>query len=246
MSIKVMNWVWENSKQEGGALLTLLAMADFADDSGVCWPSASTLARKARLTPNHIFKILRQLKSDGEIKTMKPGGGRQSSTYMILIGVSPVDGSSIMENRSGTSLMMYEPSLNHQEPSSIKAPLKRRAKKNGFQPIQFESQSWEEASQLKRFLETQTTFVGAEARRLLTLDYGWWDALASAIDAEAKAIDVDLKFIEAEFANMKRWMLEPGHKAPTQDRVLQFVGGWLTRAAKRRNEDGKKTERYLR
>jgi hypothetical protein len=50
MSVRTLNRVWEASRQTGGALLVLLAIADFADDDGLAYPSISTLARKARLS----------------------------------------------------------------------------------------------------------------------------------------------------------------------------------------------------
>src|ERR671931_438908 len=50
MSIKVMNWVWDNSPTKGTELLMLLAIADnAADDGGNAYPSIRTLARKTRL-----------------------------------------------------------------------------------------------------------------------------------------------------------------------------------------------------
>ena len=42
--------VWEWSAASGGGLLALLAIADFANDNGVAWPSLSVLAAKARLS----------------------------------------------------------------------------------------------------------------------------------------------------------------------------------------------------
>ena len=50
MSIAWMNYVWEHSDQKGTSLLLLLAIADHANDDGICWPSVARLAHKARTT----------------------------------------------------------------------------------------------------------------------------------------------------------------------------------------------------
>jgi hypothetical protein len=62
-----MSAVWDSGKYDGGALLVLLAMADYADEQHECWPSVAGLARKARLSERQVSRILRQLRIDGAI-----------------------------------------------------------------------------------------------------------------------------------------------------------------------------------
>ena len=54
MSIKIMTRVWDNAPYEGNKLLILLALADFADEDGQCWPSQAVLASKARCTVEYV------------------------------------------------------------------------------------------------------------------------------------------------------------------------------------------------
>ena len=61
MSVRIISQVWKLSKLQGGALLVLLAIADFANDEGMAYPSISTLAQKARLSKRHSQRILRGL-----------------------------------------------------------------------------------------------------------------------------------------------------------------------------------------
>jgi hypothetical protein len=81
----MMTAVWDSTPYEGGELLVLLALADWADDQGRCWPSVPSIAQKARMKERQVYNILRKLRAD-EIIQCEPGGGRgRSSTYLIDI-----------------------------------------------------------------------------------------------------------------------------------------------------------------
>ena len=85
MSIRMMTAVWDSTPYEGGELLVLLALADWADDQGRCWPSVPSIAQKARMKERQVYNILRKLRDDAIIHC-KPGGGRgRSTTYLIDI-----------------------------------------------------------------------------------------------------------------------------------------------------------------
>jgi hypothetical protein len=80
-----MTAVWDSTPYEGGELLVLLALADWADDQGRCWPSVPSIAQKARMKERQVYNILRKLRAD-EIIHCEPGGGRgRSNTYLIDI-----------------------------------------------------------------------------------------------------------------------------------------------------------------
>ena len=49
MSILAMTWAWGLMDLDQSQTLVLLALADAANDDGVCWPSQAELGRKARL-----------------------------------------------------------------------------------------------------------------------------------------------------------------------------------------------------
>lgn len=83
-----MTRVWDSAPYSGGTLLTLLALADYADDAGVCWPDQSSVARKARLTDRQVRNVLAEMVADGEL-LMHTGRGRGGrSCYQILTGLS--------------------------------------------------------------------------------------------------------------------------------------------------------------
>lgn len=77
MAVKVMHWVWEHAADvQGNDLLVLLALADWANDDGICWPSVPRLALKARVSVRTAQYTIRRLVARGYV-TLEPGGGRR-------------------------------------------------------------------------------------------------------------------------------------------------------------------------
>ena len=90
MSVKIMARVWAHSQQKGGELLVMLALADFANDTGECWPSIPVLAQKARLSDRQTMRVLNTLQSSGELRRSRSNGGRnRRSHYFITVTENP-------------------------------------------------------------------------------------------------------------------------------------------------------------
>lgn len=81
-----MSVVWQDAKEyREGPLLVLLALADWANDEGWCWPSVPAIAAKARLTERQVYNVLAGLQRDGVI-VKKSGGGRGKATrYQVIV-----------------------------------------------------------------------------------------------------------------------------------------------------------------
>ncbi len=88
MSIKVMTRVWEHAEYKESTLLILLALADFADDNGLCWPEVPTLASKARVSDRRAIDIIQALEKDGAIVYRRGGGRGKRSLYGVLVGLT--------------------------------------------------------------------------------------------------------------------------------------------------------------
>jgi hypothetical protein len=87
MSVKWISQVWQSSPYRGERLLLHLALADFASDEGVCWPSQSTLARKARCSVNWVRLSIAQMVRDDLIEIVEPAGaGRGKVGKYRLLG----------------------------------------------------------------------------------------------------------------------------------------------------------------
>jgi len=83
MSVKAISHVWEHSKQSGTKLLLLLALADHADDKGVCWPGIDRLARKTRQSRRNVTRLLAELQKSGEIRIGVNEGPHGTNLYYL-------------------------------------------------------------------------------------------------------------------------------------------------------------------
>ncbi len=124
MSIKIMAAMWEHGPTDGNELLVMLALADIANDEGVCWPSMATIGQRARMSERNARRVIRKLEEDGWIAT-EPGRGRNvSNVYRIVKTGQSVRPDNLAartneaENRTNETLkpdtaMSGEPSRNH-------------------------------------------------------------------------------------------------------------------------------------
>lgn len=83
MSIKVTNWVWQHGPKAPTDRLVLLALADFCNDAGVCWPSMKLIGAKASLSERGARKVVRRLEKEGWLKAKVGGGRGGASRYRV-------------------------------------------------------------------------------------------------------------------------------------------------------------------
>lgn len=84
MSVRWITVVWEKSPYKGERLLLHLALADYANDEGTCFPSQRTLAHKARCSQNFVRVCLNQMVEDGYLAVQKEANGRgRTATYLL-------------------------------------------------------------------------------------------------------------------------------------------------------------------
>lgn len=75
----------------GSEALVLLALADQANDEGLCWPAQEKLAPKARQSVSTLRRSLRSLEKMGLLTTITRSStrGRRSNLYLLHIGAKP-------------------------------------------------------------------------------------------------------------------------------------------------------------
>ena len=75
MSIKIMSQCWMVSGISPPQKLVLLALADHADDAGLCWPSAATISERTGLSESTTRRAIAELEKLGHL-TRKYQTGR--------------------------------------------------------------------------------------------------------------------------------------------------------------------------
>jgi hypothetical protein len=85
-----MSQVWEDTRIGSQAeLLVLLALADYARDHGLCWPSMRSIAAKARIEERSAQRIIRRLIEKGFVELVSKGGcidGQNTPNRYRVIG----------------------------------------------------------------------------------------------------------------------------------------------------------------
>ena len=88
MSIRIMTNVWEHQGITPTQKLVLLALADWANDEGLCWPSIRRLADKSSLTSRCVQKTIRSLEDAELIKREEVSG--KGNRYWITLPANDV------------------------------------------------------------------------------------------------------------------------------------------------------------
>lgn len=92
MSIRVMTQIWDTCLYDGGTLIVLLALADWAADDGTkVHPGLETLAGKARMTVRGTQKCLVRLRKDGVINAVAAAMGGRSKVTEYKINLERVN-----------------------------------------------------------------------------------------------------------------------------------------------------------
>ena len=88
MSILAMTWAWGLMELDQSQTLVLLALADAANDEGVCWPSQAEIGRKARLKDRAVRNQIRSLEAAGLLSVSRRATpqGRKTNVYRLNVG----------------------------------------------------------------------------------------------------------------------------------------------------------------
>lgn len=146
MSIRILSAVWDRGPADKSELLVLLALADYCNDDGECWPSIPAVAQKARMSTRGVQQICRRLSEQGWLEIETNSGRRGCNLYRLLNphsrepdpepetpaqplhGVHPAPDAPLHDSaeplhgvRPTPAPGAGEPSENHQEPPKTRA-----------------------------------------------------------------------------------------------------------------------------
>ncbi|WP_082824189.1 MULTISPECIES: helix-turn-helix domain-containing protein [Betaproteobacteria] len=100
MSIKAMNWAWEQRLPPNSKLI-LMALADAADEVGQCWPRVRLIAEKCCTSERTVQRVLKELEAAGFLhieRNYRKDGGQSSNVYSLSLA-PPSDKSSPPSDR---------------------------------------------------------------------------------------------------------------------------------------------------
>lgn len=83
MSIEIMSWVWDEGPQDATERFVMLAMADIADDSGLCWPAVATIAARCCMSERNARRVIRKLEDGGWVATDAGAGRNNTNRYRL-------------------------------------------------------------------------------------------------------------------------------------------------------------------
>lgn len=105
-------------KSNARKFLVLLALADYANQEGECWPSVSSIAKWAGVQEKQARRYLRDLTAEGYIEIIQKGGGTYKTVAGKMVGIP--NRYKIVEARlipSPAREGEIDPSHNEKEPS---------------------------------------------------------------------------------------------------------------------------------
>lgn len=84
LSIKFMNAVWDcDGLTDDRKFKVMLALADWTNEEGICWPAMETLARKSRMSIRSAQMTVRELQDDGLLEVVIRRGRKMTNLFKI-------------------------------------------------------------------------------------------------------------------------------------------------------------------
>ena len=91
MSVQAISWVIEKSVHKASPFVLLLILANHAHSDGTgAYPSVETLAREARISERHVFRLVRKLCKSGELRVEKYGSPYGTNLYSLPLMTNAV------------------------------------------------------------------------------------------------------------------------------------------------------------
>jgi hypothetical protein len=85
MSNRALDAVFSNSKTRHGARLLMLALADRANDAGVCWPGVKDLRKRTGLSKSAVWEATDRAVRLRELRVEPHAGRNRTHRYTVLI-----------------------------------------------------------------------------------------------------------------------------------------------------------------
>ena len=93
MSTAALKWAWDQMDIPGPSKFVLVALAENADDDGVCWPGTKYVAERVRQTQRSVTRHIKSLIAAGKITVQEQrrlDGSQTSNLYRLNMRVGSV------------------------------------------------------------------------------------------------------------------------------------------------------------
>jgi len=115
VSIELMSAVWGCDELQSSELLCMLALSDWANEAGECWPSYPTLASRVRKSERTTMRLIANLEKAGWLtKDVRPGRTRHNSYRLNVAriyrqaGAEKHDTMSRYDAKKGDTMSRYD------------------------------------------------------------------------------------------------------------------------------------------
>lgn len=157
MSVQAMSWVFtEVDDVTGNDLLTLLALANHADQYGECYPGIKRLGAEINCSGRTVQRALSELEAKGYVKVVAQGAtdrripsNKRPNLYRLIrgdssdtpegLGVTAQTVRGDSPGSLGVTAVSPKPSLNHQEPSLPPLPSSKSVDVSRMKPVVVEA-----------------------------------------------------------------------------------------------------------
>ena len=235
MSLKVMNWVWANSTEQGTGLLLLLAIADTAHDDGKgSYPSIETLAQKSRVSQRAVQYQLRRLEESRTIIIEYHEGPHGANLYSVIMSrganVAPgvqTDAESAGVSKDGTNLAPVQVGAEGVQVDVNRGASRRRrgaiavAPKPPENPLREPPEEPPDKSKISQNSQNQENSENSEDQSL----WPKWYSLGYGVPGW-----------KVSFADAEAWRVEAGIPEPLIEIKVYALRDWWARLPK----DGKR------
>lgn len=133
MSIRLMTLAWE-LKIPATPKIVLLALCDWANDEGICFPSVARVASRASLSPRQCKRVLHQLTDDRWVHVVgNLTGGASSRRYQINVPALQTGDTSVTRVKTSPVARMSSPGVTSTAATSD-ADVTRTTTEPSFEP----------------------------------------------------------------------------------------------------------------
>ena len=165
MSVHALSWAFGCSVKNPSEKLVLLALANYADSTGLCWPKVKTLCVDTSLSERTVRTALRRLDGDFIVVEKRRGktGQQASSVYRLRLGLPAGSDSTLESKPAGNHCLSQQATIAsiYREEPSIEPSLYRSSEL-------LNEKAWQEFVQHRKEIKIKLT-PGAEKKNLQLL-----------------------------------------------------------------------------